>query len=52
MNAQRLVDNEHDARLRLMGCTVIRIGHRQILDDWATVQELILTAIGQGLHLV
>ncbi|WP_203136602.1 endonuclease domain-containing protein [Microbacterium sp. JZ31] len=52
VDAQRLIDNEHDARLRLMGYHVIRIGHWQILDDWATVEELILTAIAQGLHLV
>lgn len=52
VDAQRLVDNAHDAKLRLMGYHVIRIGHWQILDDWATVEELILTAIAQGLHLV
>ncbi|MEL5990870.1 endonuclease domain-containing protein [Microbacterium phosphatis] len=51
VDRQRLADNEHDARLRLRGYTVIRIGHWQILDDWATVQDLILTAIAQGLHL-
>lgn len=51
VDAQRLIDNEHDARLRLMGYHVIRIGHWQIVDDWATVQELIVGAIAQGLHL-
>lgn len=51
VDAQRLADNEHDARLRLMGYTVIRIGHWQLLEDWAVVEELILTAVGQGLHL-
>lgn len=51
VDAQRLIDNEHDARLRLMGYHVIRVGHWQILDDWATVQDLILTAIAQSLHL-
>ncbi len=51
VDAQRLRDNEHDARLRLMGYTVIRIGHWQLLNDWATVQDLILGAVAQGHHL-
>jgi very-short-patch-repair endonuclease len=51
VDAQRLIDNAHDAKLRLMGYTVIRIGHWQILEDWAAVQDQILTAIAQGLHL-
>ncbi|WP_309067966.1 DUF559 domain-containing protein [Microbacterium sp.] len=51
VDAQRLIDNEHDARLRLMGYHVIRIGHWQIIDDWVTIEELILTAVAQGLHL-
>lgn len=51
VDAQRLIDNAHDAKLRLMGYHVIRIGHWQIIDDWAAVQELILRAIAQGLHL-
>ncbi len=50
VDAQRLKDNEHDARLRLMGYHVIRIGYWQLMNDWATVQDLILTAIAQGLH--
>ncbi|MEL5991113.1 type IV toxin-antitoxin system AbiEi family antitoxin domain-containing protein [Microbacterium phosphatis] len=48
---QRLLDNAHDARLRLQGYTVIRVGYRQIFDDWPAVQHLIATAVGQGLHL-
>lgn len=51
VDAQRLRDNEHDALLRLMGYHVIRIGYRQIFDDWPYVQGLITRAIGQGLHL-
>ncbi|WP_188757104.1 endonuclease domain-containing protein [Microbacterium album] len=50
VDAQRLADNEHDARLTLMGYHVIRIGYRQIFEDWVTVQDLIATAIAQGLH--
>ncbi|WP_246603967.1 type IV toxin-antitoxin system AbiEi family antitoxin domain-containing protein [Microbacterium marinilacus] len=41
VDSQRMADNEHDARLRLMGYHVIRVGYRQIFDDWATVQGLI-----------
>jgi len=52
VDAQRLRDNEHDARLRLMGYHVIRIGYWQIMDDWAAVQDLVVTAIAQGLHRI
>ncbi|WP_158231521.1 hypothetical protein [Microbacterium sediminis] len=38
------------ARLRLAGYHVIRVGYRQVMDDWATVQELITAAIARGLH--
>ncbi|MER7796429.1 type IV toxin-antitoxin system AbiEi family antitoxin domain-containing protein [Microbacterium sp. NPDC096154] len=51
VDAQRLADNEHDARLRLMGYHVIRVGYWQLFDDWATVQGLITRAIAQRLHL-
>ncbi|GAA3662288.1 hypothetical protein GCM10022202_24690 [Microbacterium marinilacus] len=51
VDAQRLIDNEHDARLRLLGYHVIRVGYHQIFGDWPVVQELILTAIAQRLHL-
>ncbi|WOF24584.1 DUF559 domain-containing protein [Microbacterium betulae] len=47
---QRDSDNEHDARLRLMGYHVIRVSYRQVRFDWATVQELIVRAVAQGLH--
>lgn len=50
VGAQRLRDNEHDALLKLMGYHVIRIGYWQIFDDWPKVQELITSAIAQGLH--
>ncbi|WP_029149802.1 endonuclease domain-containing protein [Microbacterium indicum] len=51
VDAQRLADNEHDAQLRLAGYHVIRVGYRQIFDDWPTVQALITGAIARGLHL-
>jgi len=50
VDMQRIRDNEHDARLRLAGYHVIRIGYRQVMDDWSTVQDLILRAIARGLH--
>jgi len=51
VDAQRLVDNEHDLRLMLAGYHVIRIGYWQLIDDWPHVQELITLAVAQGLHL-
>lgn len=51
VDAQRMADNEHDARLRLMGYHVIRVGYAQVVDDWATVQDLVMRAVAQGLHL-
>ncbi|WP_241245869.1 DUF559 domain-containing protein [Microbacterium sp. 4R-513] len=51
VNAQRLSDNEHDAALRLLGYTVIRVGYRQVVDDWPTVQWLIMQALAQDLHV-
>ena len=50
VDVQRMRDNEHDARLRLAGYHVIRIGYRQVMDDWATVHELVVSAIARGLH--
>jgi len=51
VDAQRMSDNEHDAMLRLLGYTVIRVGYQQVIDDWPTVQWLIMQALAQGLHL-
>lgn len=51
VDTQRLRDNEHDATLRLMGYHVIRVGYWQVMDDWPAVQDLIVTAVAQGLHL-
>ena len=50
VGAQRDEDNAHDLILRLHGFTVIRIGYRQVVDEWPQVQEQILRAIAQGLH--
>lgn len=49
--AQRDADIRHDAELRLMGYHVIRLSYRHIMDDWPSVQQLIMEAIAQGLHL-
>ncbi|WP_442575531.1 endonuclease domain-containing protein [Microbacterium sp. F51-2R] len=51
VDGQRMSDNEHDIALRLLGYTVIRVGYRQIVDDWPTVQWLVMQAMAQGLHL-
>jgi len=49
---QRAQDVAHDAALMLLGYHVIRVTYRQVVDDWPTVQDLIMRAVGQGLHLV
>ncbi|MDN3446016.1 DUF559 domain-containing protein [Microbacterium sp. APC 3901] len=48
---QRTSDIAHDALLTLHGYHVIRIGYGQLIGHWAQVQQVILTAIGQRLHL-
>lgn len=48
---QRSEDIRHDAELRLMGYHVIRISYQQMMFDWAGVQDLIMRAVAQGLHL-
>jgi very-short-patch-repair endonuclease len=48
---QRDSDNRHDAELALRGFHVIRVGFHQIMNDWPSVQHLIMTAVAQGLHL-
>ncbi|KSU56320.1 endonuclease domain-containing protein [Microbacterium enclense] len=50
VGAQREADIRHDALLALNGYHVIRVGYRQIVDDWPSVQLLITQAIAQGLH--
>lgn len=48
---QRNEDIRHDAELKLMGYHVIRVGYRQIMEQWHIVQDLIMRAVAQGLHL-
>ncbi|MDQ0641865.1 endonuclease domain-containing protein [Microbacterium murale] len=51
VGAQRLEDNRHDAELRLMGYHVIRVGYQQVINEWEVVQNVIMRAVAQGLHL-
>ncbi|SIN74624.1 endonuclease domain-containing protein [Agromyces cerinus] len=51
VDAQRIDDNAHDALLLLRGYRVIRVGYRQVIDDWPSVQDVIVRAVGQRLHL-
>lgn len=51
VGAQRSEDIRHDAELRLMGYTVIRVSYSQIMFAWPEVQDLIMRAVAQGLHL-
>lgn len=51
VGVQREEDIRHDAVLTLHGYHVIRVGYRQIMDDWPGVQYVISRAIAQGLHL-
>ncbi len=48
---QRSADNAHDAELMLHGYHVIRVTYDQVVSHWPEVQDLILAAIAQGLHL-
>lgn len=52
VGAQRTSDIRHDAQLLLLGYHVIRIGYAQVIDDWPAVQDTIMRAVAQGLHLV
>lgn len=51
VGAQRTSDNQHDALLALHGYTVIRVGYTQVMSYWPEVQQQIMEAIAQGLHL-
>jgi very-short-patch-repair endonuclease len=48
---QRGLDNYHDAILKLNGYHVIRATYQQVMFHWEEVQDLIMRAIAQGLHL-
>lgn len=50
VGAQRSEDIRHDAELRLMGYHVIRVSYQQMMFGWASVQDLIMRSIAQGLH--
>jgi very-short-patch-repair endonuclease len=43
-------DIAHDARLVLLGYTVLRFDYSQVVFGWAEVESTILTAMSQGLH--
>lgn len=49
---QRSEDIRHDAELALRGFHVIRVGYGDVMHRWPETQDLILSAISQGLHLV
>lgn len=49
--AQRDQDIAHDAALMLLGYHVIRVSYGQIVHRWEQVQDLIMRAVAQGLHL-
>jgi very-short-patch-repair endonuclease len=51
VGAQREQDVRHDADLLLMGYHVIRVGYAQMINDWPGVQDLIMRAVAQRLHL-
>ncbi|MDQ0727053.1 endonuclease domain-containing protein [Microbacterium sp. W4I20] len=48
---QRSEDIRHDAALKLMGYHVIRVSYHQMMDEWPMVQDLIMRAVAQGLHI-
>lgn len=48
---QRQKDIAYDARLRLLGYTVIRVSYQQVMNDWPSVQHLIMQAVAQRLHV-
>lgn len=50
--ADRRRDIRADARLALLGYTVLRFDYRQILFDWPYVRDTIVHAMAQGLHLI
>ncbi len=50
VGAQRSEDISHDAKLMVMGYHVIRVSYTQIMFDWATVQDVIMRVVAQGLH--
>ncbi|MGP3533396.1 endonuclease domain-containing protein [Microbacterium sp. RD1] len=51
VGTQREEDIRHDAELMLLGYHVIRVGYRQLIDDWPSVQDAIVRALAQDRHL-
>jgi very-short-patch-repair endonuclease len=51
VDEQREEDIRHDAELMLLGYHVVRVGYHQVMDDWPWVQDLIMRAVAEGLHL-
>jgi very-short-patch-repair endonuclease len=51
VGAQRSEDIKHDAELKLQGYHVIRVSYTQVMFNWPAVQDLIMRAVAQGLHL-
>ncbi|MDN3494454.1 type IV toxin-antitoxin system AbiEi family antitoxin domain-containing protein [Planococcus sp. APC 4015] len=51
VGAQRSRDIAHDAELTLLGYHVIRIGYHDVVERWPDVQDRIMRAVAQGLHL-
>lgn len=48
---QRSSDIAHDAELKLRGFHVIRISYDQLMNQWPAVQNRIMAAVAQRLHL-
>ncbi|MGA1826668.1 endonuclease domain-containing protein [Microbacterium sp.] len=44
-------DLDADARLVLLGYTVLRFGYRQVMFEWERVEAVIVTAVAQRIHL-
>jgi very-short-patch-repair endonuclease len=51
VGAQRNADTAHDTLLTLHGYTVIRVGYADVVHRWPDVQDRVLRALAQGLHL-
>lgn len=51
VGAQRTEDIRHDTQLMLMGYHVIRLSYTQIMFEWERVQDQIMRAVAQQLHL-
>jgi very-short-patch-repair endonuclease len=51
VGAQRDADIAHDAALMLMGYHVIRVSYTQVVHRWHEVQDRVMRAVAQGLHL-